>query len=129
MSYKKGRPEAKIDGEAFEKLAAFQCTQPEIAAFFKVSVDTIQRRIANVPEFAEAWERGRENGKASLRRMQFASAQKGNVTMAIWLGKQYLGQRDRFDTDVTIKDGDMTLEQLLAAGAASLLDGAKQTKK
>jgi hypothetical protein len=128
VSHKKGRPEEIIDGEAFEKLAAFQCTQPEIAAFFKVSVDTIQRRIASVPEYAEAWERGRENGKASLRRMQFSSAQKGNVTMQIWLGKQYLGQRDKFDTDVTMKDGDMTLEQFLAT-SRELLDGAKKKKK
>lgn len=97
VSNKKGRPKAKIDLETFEKLAALQCTQAECAAFLEVSVDTIQRRIAHNPKFAAAWERGRENGKASLRRMQFESAQKGNITMQIWLGKQYLGQKDRLE--------------------------------
>jgi hypothetical protein len=29
-----------------------------------------------------------------VRRMQFESANRGNVTMQIWLGKQYLGQSD-----------------------------------
>jgi hypothetical protein len=41
--------------------------------------------------------------------MQFESATKGNVTMQIWLGKQYLGQRDNLDqhinTDVKIRAG------------------------
>ena len=36
-----------------------------------------------------------EQGKASLRRMQYGAANKGNVTMQIWLGKQYLGQNDK----------------------------------
>lgn len=127
MSIKKGRPEAKLDLVEFRKLAAIQCTQSELASFFETSVDTIQRRIAKEPEYAEAWERGRESGKASLRRMQFASAQSGNVTMQIWLGKQYLGQRDRLDHEVT-SNGTMTLEQYLAVGA-QLLEGAEKDKK
>ena len=39
--------------------------------------------------------KGMEQGKASLRRMQYGAANKGNVTMQIWLGKQYLGQNDK----------------------------------
>lgn len=31
--------------------------------------------------------------RAALRRTQFELAEKGNVVMAIWLGKQMLGQR------------------------------------
>ena len=33
--------------------------------------------------------------KTSLRRAQFELAMKGNPTMLIWLGKQYLGQKER----------------------------------
>ena len=33
--------------------------------------------------------------KTSLRRAQFELAMKGNPTMLIWLGKQYLGQNER----------------------------------
>lgn len=38
----------------------------------------------------------RGTGKISLRRKQFqtALAGKGNVSMLIWLGKQWLGQKD-----------------------------------
>jgi len=43
---------------------------------------------------------------------QFKAALNGNPTMLIWLGKQYLGQRDR--PDITGPDGDPrpTLEML-----------------
>ena len=43
--------------------------------------------------FSEVFSIKREKGKVSLRRSQFKLAEK-NPTMAIWLGKQYLGQRD-----------------------------------
>ena len=32
--------------------------------------------------------------------MQFESATKGNLVMQIWLGKQYLGQRDNLDQHI-----------------------------
>jgi hypothetical protein len=41
-----------------------------------------------------------EGGRKSLRRMQYESATKGNIAMQIWLGKQYLGQRDNLDQRV-----------------------------
>lgn len=44
-----------------------------------------------------AYERGQEMGKASLRRLQWKSAQ-SNPVMQIWLGKQYLGQADKLET-------------------------------
>ena len=45
---------------------------------------------------AKGWPTDGE-GKASLRRMQGKSAQDGNVTAQIWLGKQMLGQRDKHE--------------------------------
>jgi len=53
-------------------------------------VDTLWRN----PKFAEVYKRGAEGGRKSLRRMQFESANKGNVIMQIFLGKVYLGQCD-----------------------------------
>jgi hypothetical protein len=100
---KAGRPKIVIDWELVQKLAHIQCTQTEIASTVGVSVDTLHRHA----EFAEVYKRGSEGGKKSLRRMQFESATKGNVTMQIWLGKQYLGQRDNLDqrinTEVQIR--------------------------
>ncbi len=83
------RPKKEIDYIAVEKLASIQCTQEEIANFLELSVRTLQRD----EEFCRLYKKGQDNGRMSLRRYQFKLAEK-NPTMAIWLGKQYLGQRD-----------------------------------
>src|ERR1700736_2547545 len=93
---KRGRPKKFVDLELVEKLAHIQCTYGEIASTLGVSVDTLQRN----KDFAVVYKRGAEGGRKSLRRMQFESANKGNVIMQIWLGKQYLGQSDHVLNDV-----------------------------
>lgn len=87
------RPKKVIDYNVVEKLASIQCTQEEIASFLELSVRTLQRD----EEFCRLYKKGIENGKMSLRRYQFDLAKK-NVSMAIWLGKQYLNQRDVIET-------------------------------
>lgn len=92
---KNGRPKKEVDLDKVERLASIMCTQEEIASVLSVSVDTLSR----TPGFAESYKSGKETGKASLRRLQWKHAQT-NPAMAIWLGKQYLGQTERAD------DGD-----------------------
>jgi hypothetical protein len=92
-----GAPVKEIDVKNAERLALIQCTDVEMALCLGVSVDTLARRKQQDPEFAETIERGRANGKMSLRRVQWQSAQAGNATMQIWLGKQILGQRDKHE--------------------------------
>ena len=87
-----GRPKKEIDYDMVEKLANIQCTQEEIASFLGVSVRTLQRD----EEFCRIYKKGQENGKMSLRRIQYKLAEK-NTAMAIFLGKQYLGQRDNVE--------------------------------
>ncbi len=91
-----GRPKKQIDYEAVEKLANIQCTQEEIASFLNLSVRTLQRD----DEFCRVYKKGQENGRMSLRRMQFKLAEK-NTAMAIFLGKQYLGQKDVVENEIT----------------------------
>ena len=86
---KVGRPKFQIDYETVEKLAHIQCTKTEIANFLGCSVDTLDRDN----NFAEHYKKGLDGGKMSLRRMQFKLAEK-NSAMTIFLGKQYLGQKD-----------------------------------
>ena len=86
-----GRPKIQLDYGLIEKLASIMCTQEEIATFIGCDVRTLQRD----EEFCRIYKKGQENGKMSLRRMQFKSAEQGKVPMQIWLGKQYLNQRDR----------------------------------
>jgi hypothetical protein len=84
---------AKIDLAELERLSAMQCTDEEIAAWFKVTTRTIERRRKN-RVFAEVMNRGKAKGRISVRRMQIKLLEAGNATMAVWLGKNMLGQTD-----------------------------------
>lgn len=95
-----GRPPIDIDYVACEKLARIMCTHSEIAEVLGVSLSTLEHD----QQFLQVHKKGIEAGKASLRRMQWKSAEDGNVTSQIWLGKQYLGQRDK--QELTGKDGE-----------------------
>jgi AcrR family transcriptional regulator len=106
-----GRPVKEIDVELIEKLAGYQLTLDEIAAACKVSPATLDNRIASNPEVQEAINRGRATGRASLRRAQMATANAGNPTMLIWLGKQYLAQQDRVSGDLNLK-GTVSIDLL-----------------
>ena len=93
---KRGRPPIEINMQMVETLDSIQCTDEEIAAALRVSVDTIARRKQQ-PEFAEVLAAGKALGRMSSRRLQWQAAKGGSVPMMIWLGKQLLGQRDRWD--------------------------------
>lgn len=85
----RGRPKIEINWELVERLAAIFCTEEEIATVLGVGINTLKRR----KEFWTIYKKGREHAKMALRRYQFKLASK-NPTMAIWLGKQYLGQKE-----------------------------------
>lgn len=91
-----GRPKFIVDYDTVEKLAHIQCTYGEIASFLGCSVDRLKRD----DEFITRYKKGAEGGKMSLRRYQFKLAEK-NTSMAIFLGKQYLGQKDYVETTET----------------------------
>lgn len=91
----------KIKKDLFEQLCSMWCTLVEIAEFFDVSEDTVETWCVNTygETFSETFKRKASKGKMSLRRWQFDSARKGNVTMQIWLGKQYLNQKETIDVN------------------------------
>lgn len=102
---KAGRPPKEIDLDLLKQLAGMQCTDQEIAAVLNVSHDTLLRRKQSDTAFVEAMEAGRASGRASLRRLQWQAAQKGNPAMLIFLGKNILKQRDKFeDEDASSND-------------------------
>jgi len=108
---KMGRPRKEIDAELFKKLCALQCTLDEIAGVFDCSPDTIERWCKRTYKqtFAETYKIHSAKGKMSLRRYQFDLAKKSAV-MAIWLGKQYLGQTEKQEVQVTRADDDSIKE-------------------
>lgn len=95
-----GRKKVKIDYDTVKNLAKICCTQEEIASVLGCSVKTLQRR----KQFNKAYQDGLNDARASLRRLQWKSAANGNITMQIFLGKNLLGQRDRFAEDERSED-------------------------
>ena len=89
------RPHKEIDQKSFESLCGLQCTLEEICGFFGVTDKTLDGWCKRTykASFSEVFRQKRGTGKISLRRAQFRLAEK-NANMAIWLGKQYLGQSD-----------------------------------
>lgn len=86
----------KINQEQFENLCNLWCTLIEISEFFGVSEDTLESWCKDTygETFSDVYKRKNSKGKIALRRWQMKSAEKGNVTMQIWLGKQHLNQRE-----------------------------------
>lgn len=112
-----GRPKIEIDWNEFDKLCGIQCTLKEIASWFDCSPDTIENRCKSEKHltFSDYWTQKAGTGKISLRRQQWQLAMKGDKTMLIWLGKQYLEQSDKQELDLkTIirKISNMTDQEL-----------------
>ena len=122
---KTGRPRIEISQEQFEKLCELQCTLGEIAGYFRCSEDTIQRWCKRTykESFAVVYDKKREVGKISLRRMQWQLAEK-NATIAIWLGKQYLGQRDEQRIEIARDKKQDKLDAILGDLAMTSTDTA-----
>lgn len=117
-----GRPRLEFDQVLFEDLCHIQCTEAEIAATMRMSVDTLERRVNEIYgcTFAEVFAEKREGGKSSLRRAQWKTAiESGNPVMQIFLGKNMLGQADKQEISL---DAEVHTE----GSAADLMSKAKE---
>lgn len=93
------RQRAQIDWAAVDRCCRIQCTGEEIASLLCVNYDTLNaacKRDHGRPISDYIAEKS-QDGRRSLRRKQFQLALKGDRVMLIWLGKQYLGQRDKLE--------------------------------
>jgi hypothetical protein len=91
-----------------------QASAEEVAGSFRVSVDTLDRKLREElgMGFAELHKKCMGAGKLSLRRHQFALAQK-SASMAIFLGKNWLGQKDNQNSESS--PNDKKLDELLGS--------------
>ena len=108
-----GRPKKEIDKEQFEEMCRIHCTKSEICGILRVSEKTLNewcKRVYDVT-FSLAYKNFSDEGKMSLRRSQWRMSEK-NPTMAIWLGKQELGQKDQVEQKIEV---DKKLDNLTAA--------------
>lgn len=87
-----------IDKTQFEKLCALQCTEVEICDWFGITDKTLCKWCKKTYKktFSEIFKQKRSLGKISLRRKQWKLADT-STPMAIFLGKQYLGQTDKVE--------------------------------
>lgn len=110
------RPLKQIDEKTVFELAKILCTMKEIATIVGCSVDTLENRFSDTIKSAQ------DHGRSSLRRWQYHAAEKGNTTMLIWLGKQWLGQSDKQE----IQTKDVTVQQAMEQQLESRLTGIIQ---
>lgn len=96
------RPKKNISQSQFETLCGIGCTKTEICAVFECDEKTLTAWCKRTYKlgFSEVYKMKRDKGNASLRRLQFKEAEKGNVTMLIWLGKQWINQTEKPSAEV-----------------------------
>lgn len=114
------RPQAQahLTVDQIEELASFGCTDLEIATLARISEATLKR------SFEPQLKSGRAQLRSDLRSVQIKKAKGVQVlkedkdgkqfvyttppdsTMLIWLGKQYLDQRDKAEVKDTTDDLD-----------------------
>ena len=74
-----------------ENLASFGLNNTEISQVMGIDDSTLKRN------FEKFLTKGRAVLKQKLKRKQIQVALQGNVSMLIWLGKQYLEQKDKME--------------------------------
>ena len=115
----------RIDKKQFENLCGLQCTYNEVCDFFDVDDKTLNSWCKKTygTTFSEIFKLKRGKGQISLRRMQWKLAEK-NTAMAIFLGKQYLGQKDKIEyTDDGMKSINENINNI-----ANLLNNPKPNR-
>lgn len=118
-----GRPRIEFNKKLFMDLVGIGCKQEEICWMFRgddgkpANIDTLSRWCKR--EFGMTYqEYSRQNAlvalKTQLRKNQLELSKK-SAAMAIWLGKQYLGQKD----NITVETGGQGM-------LADLIDGLRK---
>ena len=116
-----GRPHKEFDKKEFMNLVGMGCTQEEICWWFRddtgkpANVDTLSRWCKRT--FGENYqEYYKKNGgmalKISLRKSQLKLAEK-SAAMAIFLGKNYLNQTDKFEQGIEFVEDLTPLAEML----------------
>ena len=106
------RPEKTIDWKLVDKLLQAHCPGTEIAASFDLHPNTFYDRVEKEfgCGFTEYSQQKKKKGKNNLRLAQLKNALEGNTSMQIWLGKNWLAQKDEPRED---KEFDGNLSNLL----------------
>jgi hypothetical protein len=114
------RPRDEFDWDLVESLAMVEATEAFIAERLiakdgdEINAKTIQAKIKMLQRriqeryrcsFVQFRDQKLEHRRIALRKLQWKSAERGSAAMQIWLGKQYLEQKDKNAHEHTGKDG------------------------
>lgn len=92
-TFRMGAPRKEVIWDEFDRLCFMQCTKSEIATWFGMNPETLERRVKekfNVT-FSLIFDQKRKGGHISLRRAQWRNALNcDSASMQIWLDKKYL---------------------------------------
>jgi len=93
------------DWKQVDNMCMIHCTGEEIAAILGVDYKTLERACKrdHKIKFGEYIKQKSAGGKMSLRRRQYSTAMDGNVSMLIWLGKNWLDQTDKTEIDQSVE--------------------------
>ena len=110
-----GRPKKTLtqkEWDSVDYMCMIHCTGEEIAGVMQMDYDTLNRicKEAKGVFISEYIKQKSNAGKMSLRRAQWRSAENGNVTMQIWLGKQWLEQKEQ--QEITISNDDESIQAM-----------------
>jgi len=94
-----GRPKADIDFKKVDEYLQAQCSGASIAGLLGIHPDTLYKAIEDKYKlvFSAYSAQKKAEGKEILRKSLWDMAIKGNVTMCIWLSKQYLGMSESLE--------------------------------
>lgn len=95
-----GRPRKNIDLDSVKELASEGNTQADIADALGFSRQLFGKR----KDLTKAYWDGIAEMRLSLRHFQFNAARDGNIQMLIWLGRQFLGQKDQPEESADVED-------------------------
>lgn len=110
-----GRPRKTLTKEQWasvDYMCMIHCTGEEIAGVLRMDYDTLNRICKEQKGIyiSEYIKQNQNGGKMSLRRAQWRSAENGNVTMQIWLGKQWLGQKEQQEIELSVNNDETIAE-------------------
>ena len=91
-----GRPRIELDPKQAKIFGYFRATYDTMAGQIGCHVDTIRAAMQKEDsEFSKAYKKGFSSMKMKLSEAQVKTAiEEHNPTLLVWLGKQYLDQKD-----------------------------------
>lgn len=114
-----------IDWNKVDNYLKAQCDGVGIAGIIGIHPNTLYEACEeqNKMSFSEYAALKKGEGRELLRAKQFQSAMEGDKTMQIWLGKQYLGQKDSSKIEHGGSIKTQPFYALMAEATAEMQDG------